>query len=44
MVFDLHELAIGRRLRNPEHGTLIEPRMSGKDAVGLARLEQNSRQ
>jgi hypothetical protein len=44
MVFDLHELAIGHRLRKPEHGTMIEPRMAGEDAVGLARLEQNSRQ
>ena len=44
MVFDLHEFAIGRRLREPEHGAMINPRMAGEDAVGLARLEQNSRQ
>ena len=44
MVFDLHEFAVGRRLRKPEHGAMIKPRMAGQDAVGLAWLEQNSRQ
>ena len=44
MVFDLHEFAIGGGLREPEHGTVINPRMAGQDAVGLARLEQDSRQ
>jgi hypothetical protein len=44
MVFDLDEFAISRRLREPEHGTMIKPRMTGQDAVSFAGLEQNSRQ
>jgi hypothetical protein len=41
MVFYLHEFAIGRRLREPEHGTMINPRMAGKYPVGFARFEQD---
>ena len=44
MVFDLHQLAIGGGLREPEDGTMINPRMAGQDAVGFARFQQNSRQ
>jgi hypothetical protein len=42
MIFDLHEFAIGRRLRKSEHGTMIKPRMAGQDTVGFARPQQNS--
>ena len=42
VIFDLHKSAVGRRLREPEHGAMIEPRMAGQDAVGFARPQQNS--
>jgi hypothetical protein len=41
MVFDLHELAIGGGLREPEHGAMIDPRMAGQDTIGFARLQQD---
>ena len=34
----------GSRLGEPENFTVINPRMAGDDAVGFARLQQNSRQ
>ncbi len=36
MVFDLHQLAIGRGLREPEDRAVINPRMAGQNAVGFA--------
>lgn len=44
MVFDLDNLAVGGRPCEPENFAVINPRMTGDDAVGFAGLEKNSRQ
>lgn len=36
MVFDLNEFAVGNRRGEPENFGVIDPRMAGHDAVGLA--------
>ena len=38
MVFDLDEFAVGGRLGDAEDFAVINPRMAGHDAVGLARF------
>ena len=44
MVFDLHQVAVCRGLREPQHRAMINPRMAGQDPVGFTRFEQDSRQ
>ena len=39
MVFDLDKLAVSRRLREPQDGALINPRMPRHHAVGFSRLQ-----
>ena len=38
MVFDLDEFAVGGLLGEPENFAVINPRMTGHDAVGFAGL------
>ena len=38
VVFDLHELAVGGGRGEAENFAVVNPRMAGDDAVGLARL------
>ena len=44
MVLDLDELAVAGRPAQPQDGTLVNPRMARRHAVGFPGLEQNRRQ
>ena len=41
MVFDLDNLAVGGGLGEAQAGAVINPRMTGNNAVSLTRLEQD---
>ena len=44
MVFDLHQLAVRGGRGEPQDFAVINPRMPGHDAVGLARFKNDSSQ
>src|SRR5437764_2715166 len=44
MVLHLDELAVAGRPAQPQDGTLVNPRMARRHAVGFPGLEQNRRQ